>query len=257
MNAITRAVAATIILLGFAGAAQAEPLRIGIAAEPYPPFATPDASGNYVGWEIEIANAVCAAGGFECEFVTTAWDGIIPAQTANKFDVIAASLSITAERMKTIDFSNKYYQTGAAIIGSSALPFEPTPEGVEGKTIGVQSASIHQAYAGKYFSGATIKAYQTQDEVNQDVFAGRIDGTIADVLVLDAFLESDEGKACCDLKGLVANDETVLGKGIGFGIRKGEDALKEKLNAAIDTIRADGTYDKISAGYFDFNIFGE
>lgn len=246
--------AATIV--GFAGFAQAETVRIGIATEAYPPFAEPSASGEYVGWEIDIIKAVCAQAELECEFVATAWDGIIPSLLAEKVDVIGASLSINEERLKVIDFSNKYYQTGASIAAAKGLNIKPTPEGVAGRNLGVQSGSIHQTYALKYFPDANIREYQTQDEANQDLFAGRIDATLADVLVLDEFLKSDEGAVCCEDVGFVASDETIHGLGIGFGLRKGNDALKAKLNTAIDDIRANGTYDKVTAGYFDFDIFG-
>lgn len=237
--------------------ALAQPLRIGVATEPYPPFAVADAAGNYSGWEIDLTKAVCAQAKLDCQFVAVAWDGIIPSLLADKIDVIAASLSITDERSQVIDFSDKYYQTGAMLAVAAGSDIKPTPAGVAGHKIGVQSGSIHQAYALKYFKDATIQEYQTQDEADQDLFAGRIDGTLADALVLETFLKSDEGKGCCSDAGLVAQDDALLGKGIGFGLRKGNDALKTSLNQAIQAIRADGTYDKITANYFNFNIYGE
>ena len=89
---------------------------------------------------------------------------------------------------------------------------------------------------------AEIKEYQTQDEANQDLAAGRIDATQADSIALDAFLKSDQGKACCDLKGMVAPDLEILGPGVGAGVRKDDTALKDKINAAIKAIRANGKY---------------
>ncbi len=254
LNKILIAAAATA---GLATVATAETIRVGVATEAYPPFATSDASGNYSGWEIDIIDAICKEAALDCEIVATAWDGIIPSLLAEKIDVIAASLSINEERLEVIDFSNKYYQTGASIAAAVGSGVLPTPEGVAGRNIGVQSGSIHQTYALQYFPDATIREYQTQDEANQDLFAGRIDGTLADVLVLEEFLKSDEGIACCEDAGLVASDDAIHGLGIGFGLRKGDDALKATLNDAIDAIRANGTYDEITAGYFDFNIFGE
>ncbi|MEB3214462.1 MAG: transporter substrate-binding domain-containing protein, partial [Leptolyngbyaceae bacterium] len=103
---------------------------------------------------------------------------------------------------------------------------------------------------------AEIKVYQTQDEANQDLIAGRIDATQADSTAMDAFLASDAG-ACCESMGAVANDPEVLGKGVGVGLRKGEEELKAKFNAGIAKVIADGTYDKISAPYFASSIYGE
>ena len=172
--------------------------------------------------------------------------------------MIIGSMSITGERLQTIDFSDKYYNTPTAVIGPKGMDFEATPEGLSGKTIGVQVATIHQVYAAKYFgeNGATVKEYQTQDEANNDLAAGRIDAVQADSIALDAFLKSEQGAACCDLKGNVKDDPEILGAGVGVGLRKGEDELKGKINAAIKAIRENGTYDEFSKKYFDFDIYG-
>ena len=123
----------------------------------------------------------------------------------------------------------------------------------------MQASTVHAAYAEKHFAAtaAEIKIYQTQDEANSDLAAGRIDATQADSIALDAFLATDAGKACCELKGAVADDPEVLGLGVGAGVRKGDDALREKINAAIKKIREDGTYDKITANYFASSIYGD
>lgn len=237
--------------------ASAETVRVGFAAEPYPPFTSPDASGNWVGWEVEIAAALCEEAKLDCVITPTAWDGIIPALVSKKIDMIVGSMSITEERLKSIDFSDKYYNTPTVIVGAKGMEFDATPEGLKGKILGVQVATIHQAYAQKYFKDTQIKEYQTQDEVNQDLIAGRIDATQADSLALDTFLQSKEGQACCELKGTVKDDPAILGAGVGVGLRKGDDALKSKINAAIAAIRANGKYDEISKNYFNFDIYGQ
>ncbi len=235
----------------------AETIKVGIAAEPYPPFASADAAGTWQGWEVEMIEAVCEAAALDCELAPVSWDGIIPALTSKKIDMIMASMSITGERMKTIDFSDKYYNTPASIVGDKSIEMDATPASLEGKILGVQSGTIHRDYAMKHFSGAEIKEYQTQDEANQDLAAGRIDATQADSLALAEFVMSDTGKACCDVKGDVAGDLEILGPGVGVGLRQGEDELKAKLNAAIAAVRESGKYAEISKKYFDFDIYGE
>jgi polar amino acid transport system substrate-binding protein len=240
-----------------AGAAAADAVKVGIAAEPYPPFAAPDAAGNWVGWEVDIIGAVCKAAEIECAITPVAWDGIIPSLTSGQIDAIMASMSITEERMQTIDFSNKYYNTPTVIVAAKGSDITPTAEGLAGKIIGVQVSTVHQAYVQAYFEGtaAEIKLYQTQDEANQDLVAGRIDATQADSLAMEAFLASAEG-ACCENKGAVADDPAILGLGVGVGIRKGEDDLRASFNKGIAAILADGTYDAISANYFAESIYG-
>ncbi len=240
-----------------AGTAMADPVRVGIAAEPYPPFASPDAAGNWVGWEVEIIEAVCAAAELECEITPTAWDGIIPALVSGRIDAIMASMSITEDRLQTIDFSDPYYNTPTVIVGQRDIQMDATPEGLAGRVIGVQVSTIHQTYAQTYFEAASeLRTYQTQDEANQDLAAGRIDATQADSLALDEFLATEAG-ACCEVKGVVAMDESILGLGVGVGVRKGDDALREAFNRGIAAILADGTYDRISAGYFATSIYGQ
>ena len=255
MKTLALTIAAALLTTG---AALAETVKVGIAAEPYPPFASPDASGKWVGWEVDMIGAVCKAAEMECEIVPVAWDGIIPALTAGQIDAIMASMSITPERMQTIDFSDKYYNTPTVIAGPKGVEMAPTPEGLAGKIIGVQVSTVHEAYVQKHFAAtaAEIKVYQTQDEANQDLVAGRIDATQADSIALDAFIATEAGAACCELKGAVADDQEVLGKGVGVGLRKGEDELKAKFNAGIAKVLSDGTYEAVSKPYFASSIYG-
>jgi polar amino acid transport system substrate-binding protein len=255
MKTTLLALAATLAL---GSAALAEPVKIGIAAEPYPPFASPDASGNWTGWEVDLINAVCAAEAMDCVITPVAWDGIIPSLTSGQIDVIMASMSITEERKQTIDFSDKYYNTPALVATATGSGITPDAAGLTGKIIGVQTATTHADYAAKHFAGtaAEVKLYQTQDEAFQDLAAGRIDATQADSIAVDAFLASDTGKACCESVGAVAADPEILGAGVGAGVRKGDTELLGKINAGIAKVIADGTYDAISAPYFASSIYG-
>jgi polar amino acid transport system substrate-binding protein len=143
------------------------------------------------------------------------------------------------------------------IVAEKGASITADAEGLKGKILGVQVSTVHEAYAQKHFAAtaAEIKIYQTQDEANQDLVAGRIDATQADSIALEEFLNSASG-ACCEIKGAVANDTDVLGLGVGVGLRKGDDALKAKFNAGIAKVLEDGTYDAISKPYFATSIYG-
>lgn len=119
-------------------AAQAKTMKVAFGAEPYPPMYYPDASGKWQGFEIELADVVCEAAGLTCETVPIAWDGIIPALTSGKVDMIMGSMSITDERKKRVDFSDKYYKIPPMIISAKDVAFDITPEGMADKAIGVQ-----------------------------------------------------------------------------------------------------------------------
>ena len=255
MKTFMKIAATTVALASFGAGTALADVKIGIAAEAYPPFAEKGADGTWQGWEIEIIDAVCAAMNEECEIVPVAWDGIIPALLGKKMDAIMASMSITEERSKTISFSDKYYNTPAVLVAPKSMDTDASMASMDGKIIGVQVSTIHANYAEKHYGNATIKTYSTFDEHNQDLVAGRIDAVIADSLAFGDFLASSGG-GCCEVKAEL-NDEEVFGPGVGAGLRKEDTELMEKINAAITQIRSDGTYDAISAKYFDFNIYGD
>lgn len=232
-------------------------VRFGVMNESYPPFFAQDSSGKWHGWEIDLMDAVCAEMKEKCSIVALSWDGLIPALESKKFDVIWSSMSNTAERQKVIDFTNKYYNTPSKLIGAKDGKPGATAEDVKGKTIGIQVATIQSNYYAKYFKDvADEKTYQTLDEAFQDLAAGRIDYVFGDSLVLDDFLKTDTGKDCCADAGNVANDPEIMGLGVSGGVRKDDQELKQKLNAAIAAVRANGKYDEITKKYFSFDIYG-
>jgi polar amino acid transport system substrate-binding protein len=248
---------AAVAVMGLAGTIQAKEIKVGVAAEPYPPFTVPDSSGHWSGWEIDIMNAICKDQKMDCVITTTAWDGIIPALTGGQIDMIMSSMSITAARSKVIAFSNKYYETPAALATAKDATFGITPDDLAGKIIGVETSSTNSAYARKFFSKeSTIKIYPTADEATQDLAAGRVDAVVGDEMALQGFLKTSQGEACCKIRVLPYDKET-LGDGIGAGFRKSDTALREQFNKGLADIRANGTYDEISKKYFDFNIYGE
>jgi polar amino acid transport system substrate-binding protein len=250
-RAVMFAVAAAA-MMATSGPAMAD-IKFGVAAEPYPPFTSKDASGKWVGWEVDLMDALCAQITEKCEIVEVAWDGIIPALQSKQFDLIWSSMTITAERKQTIDFSNMYYGPSAAIIGAKTGDLDIAPAHLSGKTIGAQVSTIHQKYVDKYYgvAGATVKTYQTQDEANQDLASGRLDYVQADGAALDAFLKTEQGSSCCELKGKVAPDPEVLGEGVGAGIRKEDTALKDKVNAGLAELVKAGKLAEITEKYPD------
>jgi polar amino acid transport system substrate-binding protein len=241
---------AAVAMMASANPAMAD-IKYGVAAEPYPPFESKDASGKWVGWEMDVIQAICAEMKEKCELVEVAWEGIIPALTSKQIDLIISSMSITEERKKTIDFSDMYYDTPSMLIGTKDGDMDIKPEHLKGKTLGVQVSTTHANYAQKYFggAGAEVKTYATQDEANNDLAAGRVDYVQADASALYAFLETEQGKACCESKGNVPEDLEIFGPGVGAGIRKEDTALKEKINAAIAALAKAGKFEEITNKY--------
>ncbi|MBP1850946.1 transporter substrate-binding domain-containing protein [Rhizobium halophytocola] len=220
----------------------------------YPPFEYVDASGNFLGFDMDIGRALCEEMKAECTIVSNDWDGIIPALQAKKFDMILSSMSITAEREKEVDFTDKYYNTPPAV----AVPKDSDIKDVAGlasKTIGAQSSTTHANYVEAHMKDSELKLYPSADEYKLDLSNGRIDAVVDDIVVLTEWVKSEDG-ACCKILTALPIDEEINGKGAGIAVRKG-DPLKEKLNKAIAAIRENGTYKKIQDKYFDFNVYGD
>ena len=222
----------------------------------YPPFNSIDTNGELVGFDVDIAKALCDAANFECEFVVQDWDGIIPGLIAKKYDAIVASMSMTEQRKEVVDFTDKYYQTPAKFVAPKGADFDFSAEGLAGMAIGVQRATTHENFVRAKFPEADVRSYATQDEANADLVSGRLDLVMADSVALsEGFLKTDAGQDF-EFVGPDYYDPQYHGEGVGIALRKGEDDLRATFNEAIDKIRGDGTYQAIADKYFDFDVYG-
>jgi polar amino acid transport system substrate-binding protein len=230
------------------GAAQAqEVLKIGTDGA-YPPFNNLTADGKLEGSDIDIANALCAEMKVTCEFVTQDWDGIIPALQAGKFDAIIASMSITDERKQKVDFTNPYYSNHLRIVAKKGSGITG-PDSLKGKTVGAQRSTLAATYSeDKLGRTSTVKLYDTQTAAYSDLEAGRLDGLVSDVYPAFDWLKDKPGYEFVGAK-IDIDDK------IGIAVRKGDTELQSALNKALKAIRDNGTYAKLNAKYFPFDIY--
>jgi len=259
----------------------AESIRIGTEGA-YPPWNSKDASGNLIGFEVELANELCKIMKAECTIVEQDWDGMIPALLLRKFDAIMAGMSITAERQKTITFSQGYADEVAslAVMKGSDLEGMDTPEGINltlggsdvkkalktitgalaGKTVCVQTATIHQNFLDSGDVGSVnVRTYKTQDEVNLDLASGRCDAALAAAVAFTDYAEKS-GKPVVLVGPTFSGG--AFGNGVGVGIRKGGDSnniekrdakLLKDFNKAIDKARKEGIISKLAIKHFGFD----
>ncbi|AZC17948.1 MULTISPECIES: transporter substrate-binding domain-containing protein [Pseudomonas] len=250
MKNVVRFASACVMAVA-ATAAQAEVLKIATEGA-YPPFNYVDSSNQLHGFDVDIANALCERLKVQCQIVAQDWEGIIPALMAKKYDAVVASMIATDERKKKIAFTNHYYRTPLSVAVPRDSDITDAQTDFKGRTVGAQSSSTQAIYAEDHYgpAGADVKFYPTLDEANSDLAAGRIDGVIADKFPLLAWADT-AGKDCCKIIGDV-NGTTA---DASIAVRKEDNALRERLNQALDEIVADGTYKKISSRYFAFDIY--
>ena len=284
MNIIKKFSLGVLITLFLSFSANADKIKIGTEGA-YPPWNSKDASGKLIGFEVELAWTLCRYIGKQCEIVEQDWDGMIPALIMRKFDAIMAGMSITAERQKAISFSQGYADEVAslAVMKGSSLEGMETPAGINltkpnaaakkalktltaglaGKTVCVQTATIHQNFLDSGDVGkVNVRTYKTQDEVNLDLASGRCDAALAAAVAFSDYAEKS-GKPVVLVGPTFSGG--AFGNGVGVGLRQasqmGEDsaqgkrdaALLKAFNKAIDQARKDGVISRLAIKHFGFD----
>jgi octopine/nopaline transport system substrate-binding protein len=273
VKTITLAVIGAGLAVGAASAQGKKWETVKIATEgAYAPWNFTGPNGKLDGFEIELANEICARAKVKCEVVAQDWDGIIPALQAGKYDAIMAGMNITDKRLEVINFTRPYAATphGWGVMKDSDLAklpgtgttvnFEADPEGakkaieawkpiLKGKTVGVQTSTVNSQFLEKYLKDTiTIREYKTTEQHDLDLSAGRLDAIFAGHGALAATKEKPEFKDMVIAGTGMRGD--VLGRGVAVGMRKADTELKTLLDDAIKAVIADGTLKTLSQKWF-------
>ena len=280
MNIFKKTILTVLASLFIIGNVSAEKIKIGTEGA-YPPWNSKDASGNLIGFEVELAQELCIIMKYECTIVEQDWDGMIPALVMRKFDAIMAGMSITAERQKTITFSQGYADEVAslAVIKGSSLEGMDTPEGINlslggsdvkkalktltgalaGKTVCTQTGTIHQNFLESGDVGSVnVRTYKTQDEVNLDLTSGRCDVALAAAVAFTDYADKS-GKPVVLVGPTFSGG--AFGNGVGVGIRQASDSaigkrdakILKDFNKAINKARKQGIISKLAIKHFGFD----
>lgn len=256
------AVVTFTVAAGLAHAKEWKEIKIGYEGA-YPPFSSMQADGTPIGFDIDIAQALCSQLKAKCTMVQISWDGLIPALQSEKVDAIVASMAITEERKQRVAFTSKYYNAPRRLVAGKTSPIkDSSPEELKGKRVGVQRGTLADKYGTAYWApkGVQMVRYATQDEVYLDLRSGRIDAAFQDsTQAYSGFLTRPEGANYKfvgePVVGATQEQKVLLGEGYGIPVRKTDDDLRQQLNQALDAIRANGVYQGIVRKYFDFDIY--
>ena len=236
---------AAVATMALGAAVQAQE-TVRIATEgAYAPWNFLNDAGEPAGYEIALGNAICETAGLSCEWIINDWDSIIPNLLAGNYDVIMAGMSITEERLQTIDFTQNYFPPDPSkFIAAAGAGVDPSA--LEGKRVGVQGGTIQAAYAEENLGATnTVVSFGTADQAMADLAAGNLDTILADGAYLEPVVTASSG--ALEFVG----EDVMIGDGVGAGVRKDEADLKAKFNDALTALKADGTVDKLIAQWFE------
>jgi polar amino acid transport system substrate-binding protein len=246
---IRSTIAAAILLALTADPGFAAATRLGTEGA-YPPYNYVDDNGNVGGYDIDVGNEVCRRAGLECTWVVNEWDSLIPNLIAGNYDAILADMFIIPERTEKIDFTQIYFPPDPStflVLASNSFDFA----NLKGLRIGAQAATVQSAYLEEHVKADnTILSFATLDQELADLRAGNIDLVLVEGSVAGETVAASNGELKVDGPAL------PLGDGVGIGVRKADTALKDKFNAALDSMKADGWLDALIAKHFPENKGG-
>ena len=221
-----------------ASAVSAETVRMGTEGA-YPPYNFINDDGEVDGFERAVGDMLCEIAELDCEWVTNDWDSIIPNLVSGNYDTIIAGMSITDERDEVIDFTAEYFPSDPSGYVALAGAGDDAAMGV----VAAQTSTIQAGYVAS--SGATVVEFATPDETVAAVRSGEADAVLADSAFLQDIVDDSNGEL------IFVGGDVMIGGGVGIGVRESDGELKDKLNAAIAQMKADGSLNALITEWFD------
>ena len=226
------------------GASAAEKINFGVSAT-YPPFESIGANNEIVGFDIDLAKALCKQMQAECTFTNHAFDSLIPSLKFRKYDAVISGMDITPERSKQVSFTTPYYENSAVVIAKKDT--YKTFADLKGKRIGMENGTTHQKYLMEKHPEITTVGYDSYQNAILDLKSGRLDGLLGDTAVLNGWLKSNPNLGEV---GELIKDPQYFGTGVGMAVRPDNKELLAKLNTALEGIKANGEFQKINDKWF-------
>jgi polar amino acid transport system substrate-binding protein len=222
----------------------------------FPPFNFYDEEGALVGFNVDVARAICLELETACDIKVRPWDELMPALTRGEADAVIASHAITPQNLASVDFTDRYFYTPGRFAGKLGDDeIDMTPEGLEGKRIGVAMGTAHEAFLRAFFRSSAISGYETADLARDALLQNEVDFVFDDGISLIFWLHGTASKRCCELKGGPYLEPKYFGDGIAVAVPKTDQQIKTLINGALARLRADGRLDELVERYFPVKVY--
>lgn len=211
----------------------------------YPPFEYVDANNKIVGFDVDLANALCKEIDANCTFTNQAFDSLIPGLKFRRFDAVMAGMDITPEREKQVLFTHPYYDNSAIFVGQAGKYTDIAA--LKGKKVGVQNGTTHQKFITDKHPEITTAPYDSYQNAKLDLQNGRIDAVFGDTAVVNEWLKDNPKLSAIGGK---VTDKDYFGTGLSIAVRQGNTKLQSELNTALEKVKENGTYQAIYDKWF-------
>lgn len=231
------------------------PVRF-LTEEDYPPFHFTAPDGQPIGFNVDLARAICTELSLTCSIQVRRFDTLIEALEENRGDAIVASLSITPELRKRVAFTDRYYRTPARFVAARGFPREDvTPEKIVGRRVAVVGGSAHEAYLRAFFAETAIQPHPTLEAALAALQEGKADLVFADGIALAFWLNGTGSGGCCEFRGGPFTESRFFGEGVGIAVRRDNDLLRLALNHALFRLWEKGTIADLYLRYFPVGFY--
>lgn len=223
----------------------------------YPPFHYYDEEGVLTGFNVDMARAICLELSTACDIQVRSWPELLPALRRGETDALVASHAITPQLLREFDVTDRYYYTPARFVGRrEGAVLQATPEGLDGRRIGVVRGSAHEAYARTFFTNSAIVPFENAELAWDAVrTGGGVDVAFGDGIALTFWINGTLSRGCCEFKGGPYYEPKYFGDGVGVVVPRKDAQLKSLINQALIKLRSSGRYEELMLKYFPNRVF--
>jgi polar amino acid transport system substrate-binding protein len=222
----------------------------------FPPFNFYDEDGILVGFNVDLARAICLELATSCDIKARPWEELFKGLKSGEADAVIAAHKVTAKAVADVDFTDRYFHTPGRFAGRKDSPeTEISPSGLDGKRIAVAKGSSHEAYLKAFFRDSPLALFENADLAREALAASKADYVFDDGISLAFWLNGTLSRQCCEMKGGPYLEPKFFGDGIAIAVPKSDPEIKALLNDALKRVRASGRFDELVQRYFPVRIY--